>query len=209
MSAVRTRLPAAERRAALIETALRAFSAGSYRGVTTADIAREAGVTEPVLYRHFASKRDLYLACLEEAWNRLRAAWEKIRQEEQPVEWLPMMGTYAFRELKQGKMLLSNPWIQALTEASDDPEIRRYLRGHLREVHEFVADAIRAAQAAGAVIADRDPEAEAWIFMSLGLLGTIGRRLGGLVEDDLPRIIAARRAWMLGERGAHAPRSPE
>ena len=41
---------------------------GSYSGATTAEIAREAGVSEPILYRHFGSKRDLYLACLDEAW---------------------------------------------------------------------------------------------------------------------------------------------
>jgi hypothetical protein len=113
---------------------------------------------------------------------------------------MPLMGSYVFRKLKK-KELVSNLWIQALSEASEDSEIRRYLRRHLREVHDYLADAIRAAQDAGAVIAERDPEAEAWIFMSLGLLGTIGRRLGGLVEDDLPRIIVARRQWMLGERG--------
>ena len=37
----------------------------------------QAGVTEPVLYRHFASKRDLYLAVLEESWSRLRAMWQQ------------------------------------------------------------------------------------------------------------------------------------
>ena len=36
-----------------------------------AEIAREAGITEPILYRHFGSKRDLYLACLDEAVLRL------------------------------------------------------------------------------------------------------------------------------------------
>jgi AcrR family transcriptional regulator len=205
LSATRTRLPAAERRAALIEIALAAFAAGSYRGVTTADIAREAGVSEPILYRHFDSKRALYLACLEEAWSRLRVAWDEIRRDEAPADWMPLMGAYVFRKLKR-KELVSNLWIQALSEASEDPEIRRYLRRHLREVHDYLADAIRSAQAAGAVIAERDPEAEAWIFMSLGLLGTIGRRLGGLVEDDLPRIIAARRHWMLGVQGDfHVP----
>src|SRR5207244_7371149 len=64
-----TRLPAAERRQAFLEAALRVFSEGSYRGTTTAEIAREAGVSEPILYRHFPSKRDLYLACIEESWR--------------------------------------------------------------------------------------------------------------------------------------------
>jgi AcrR family transcriptional regulator len=59
VSAAPPRLPAAERRQALIDTAIRVFAAGSYRGVTTAEIAREAGISEPILYRHFASKREL------------------------------------------------------------------------------------------------------------------------------------------------------
>src|SRR5262249_59033947 len=72
------RLTAGERRAALIDAGLRVFACGSYSGATTAEIAREAGVTEPILYRHFASKRDLYFACLDETWSRLRAAVEEV-----------------------------------------------------------------------------------------------------------------------------------
>src|SRR3954471_2588621 len=75
---VSPRLPAAERRAALIEIAIRVFSDGSYRGTTTAEIAREAGVSEPILYRHFASKRELYLAALDHVWGEARAEWEAV-----------------------------------------------------------------------------------------------------------------------------------
>ena len=53
MSASKMRLPASERRAALVDAALRTFAEGSYGGATTAEIARKAGVTEPILYRHF------------------------------------------------------------------------------------------------------------------------------------------------------------
>ena len=70
VTATGTRLPAAERRLAIIQTALRVFTEGSYRGTTTAEIARAAGVSEPILYRHFASKRDLYLAALDYVWAR-------------------------------------------------------------------------------------------------------------------------------------------
>jgi AcrR family transcriptional regulator len=65
MSIAAPRMAAAERRQHLIETAIRLFTEGSYHGTTTAEIARTAGVSEPILYRHFASKRDLYLAALE------------------------------------------------------------------------------------------------------------------------------------------------
>jgi AcrR family transcriptional regulator len=195
----RGRLAATERRAALLDTACRCFSKGSYRGATTAEIAREAGVSEPILYRHFESKRDLYLACIGEAWQRLRSRWEAvIEQDPDPSTWLSGMGS-AFFELKEQKIVLSNFWVQALSHASDDPEIRKYLRRHLHEVHDFVADVIRRAQDAGAVPAERDAGAEAWIFLSLGLLGAIGRRLGGLVEDDFDRIRASRRLWLTGQ----------
>jgi len=58
---------------------------------------------------------------------------------------------------------------------------------------------MRRSQEAGGVLPDRDVDAEAWIFISLGLLSTIDRRLSGLVGDEFDRIIASRRAWMTGK----------
>src|SRR5256886_7121661 len=97
------------------------------------------------------------------------------------------------------RIVLVDLWIQALTEAADDPKIRRALRRQVREVHDFVADLIRRAQAEGGLVADRDPEAEAWIFISLGLLSTIDARLGNIVGEEFEDIIASRRAWMTGQ----------
>jgi TetR/AcrR family transcriptional regulator len=190
------RLPASERRAAVLDTACNVFSRCSYRGATTAEIAREAGVTEPILYRHFDSKRALYLACIDETWQRVRSAWEAaLAAEPDPAAWLPAMGR-AFFEFKEQRVVLANLWAQALAEAGDEPELRRYLRRHLRDVHEFVADVIERAQAGGGVPADRDARAEAWIFVAIGLLATIAGRLGGLPGEDFERIRASRRRWL-------------
>ena len=193
-----TRLPAEQRKAAVLECACGIFSTGSYRGTTTAEIARRAGVTEPVLYRHFASKRDLYLAVLEESWRRLRALWEQaIEDEPDPKLRVGAIGRAYFAETDP-KVLCAELWVQALTEASDDAEIRRFLRKQMREVHDFVTDVIHQAQADGGVFEDRDASAEAWIFISIGLLGTVSRRVGNLLEDDFEAIIASRRKWMTG-----------
>jgi TetR/AcrR family transcriptional regulator len=193
-----TRLPAEQRKAAVLDCACTMFATGSYRGTTTADIARQAGVTEPILYRHFASKRDLYLAVLEESWGRLRALWDEVvAVEEDPKLWIAAMGR-AYFEATDPRLHSANLWIQSLTEASDDPAIRAYLRKHMREVHDYVADVMRRSQEAGGILPDRDPSAEAWIFIAVGLLATVGRRIGGLVEDDFPGIFAARRKWMTG-----------
>jgi AcrR family transcriptional regulator len=191
-----SRLPAAERRAAVLDCACRVFSQGSYHGTTTAEIAKEAGVTEPILYRHFESKRDLYLACFEESWSRLRGLWEQIVEDEpDPALWLASMGR-AFLESASHLPVMSNLWVQALAEASEDDEIRNYLRRHMGEVHAFVVDVIRRAQAAGGIPRDRDPEAEAWLFISIGLLSMADRSLDGLVEDGWLGIINSRRQWL-------------
>jgi AcrR family transcriptional regulator len=174
------------------------FAKSGYRGTTTAEIAREAGVTEPILYRHFGSKRALYLACLEEASARLRSNWERaIEQEPDPAQWLGALGS-VFLRLRELKSVLMNLWVQGLVEAGDDPEIRRELRGSLREAHDFVAGVIRRVQEAGAMPTDRDPEAEAWIFLATGFFCAASRRLGGVMADeDVEGIKAARRGWLL------------
>jgi AcrR family transcriptional regulator len=176
------------------------FSGGSYRGTTTAEIAREAGVTEPILYRHFDSKRDLYLACFEDCWERLRALWdETVAAEPEPALWVGAMGR-AFLESAEHRPVISNLWIQGLAESAEDPAIRRYLKRHMGEVHDYVVAVIRRAQEAGGVPADRDAEAEAWIFISLGLLSMADRSLDGLMTADWPNIISARRRWLTGGR---------
>ena len=192
-----TRLPAAERRRAIVEAALKVFSEGSYAGATTAQIAREAGVSEPILYRHFASKRDLYVACLDEAWTRVRTRLEAEFEQRGAAEGWQAIGPATLREMK---VLVPSLWMQAITEAGEDAEIRRYVRGHMREVHDFFADVIRRVQAEGGVHPDRNAEAEAWIFVAGSLLVSIADRLGGpLSAEDFAAIKAERMRWLTGE----------
>jgi len=194
-----TRLPAEERRAALLDCACRAFADGTYKGTTTAEIAREAGVTEPILYRHFESKRDLYLSCLRESWGRMQARWEEVVAEQpDPRLWIADMGR-AFLESQVHRPVVSNLWIQALAESSEDPEIARYMRKHMREVHKYVTSVMQRAQAESALPPDRDPEAEAWIFLGLGLLSMADRAVGGVMNDQWPEIRRSRLRWLTGD----------
>ena len=188
------RLTAEQRRQAVLETACRVFSRSSYHGATTAEIAREAGISEPILYRHFGSKRDLYLACLEEAWSTFRGVCEQAIAGD-PERCL---GAIADAYMVKGKKLrVIDLWIQALNIAAEDKVIAAAVRKQIREVRDFFADVIRDGQRRGVIHADRDPDAEAWIFVAGGLLATIDSRLGGLLGGDLERVRAARRAWML------------
>ena len=60
------RLSAAERRPLILQAALRQFSAAGFHATSMNDIAAAGGITKPVLYQHFASKRALYLALIDE-----------------------------------------------------------------------------------------------------------------------------------------------
>lgn len=84
------RMRAPERRKQLLEVARRVFGRRGYHVVTMDDVAREAGVTKPILYDHFPSKRDLYRDLLEEDLadlkERLREALETSKGNRQRIQ---------------------------------------------------------------------------------------------------------------------------
>jgi AcrR family transcriptional regulator len=198
MTATAPRMAAADRKRHLVETSIRLFTEGSYRGTTTAEIARAAGVSEPILYRHFASKRDLYLAALEDVWARTRESWErKLEEAPDACSAIEAIGK-GHVSVRSPRLQLAELWVQALSEASEDPVLRRHLRSHMREVHDFVADLVRRGQNEGAIAPGRDPDAEAWIMLAGGILGMVGRRVGLLDDTELQAIRAARLSWLRG-----------
>jgi AcrR family transcriptional regulator len=78
MTAVRSeptrRMPRAQRREQILAAATRAFARGGFANTGLDAIAAEAGVTPVILYRHFASKADLYREVIEGGHARLREA---------------------------------------------------------------------------------------------------------------------------------------
>jgi len=71
------KLPKADRRKAIVEAAAALFAERGFRGVTTKELAQRVGVTEPVLYTHFKTKRDLYSAIIDGASNE---AFDLVRE---------------------------------------------------------------------------------------------------------------------------------
>lgn len=69
----RVRLPRPARRAQLLDAALEVFVAHGYHAAAMDEIAEAAGVSKPVLYQHFPSKLDLYLALLDQGAQELVA----------------------------------------------------------------------------------------------------------------------------------------
>ena len=88
-SARGTRLPKGQRRGQLMAAARDVFVSVGYHAAAMDDIAARAGVTKPVLYQHFASKRDLYLAILDEGsrlfLHQIRGALRSTEDNQQRV----------------------------------------------------------------------------------------------------------------------------
>lgn len=69
----------------------------------------------------------------------------------------------------------------------------------MREVHDFLAAGLRRSQASGGIAADRDPDAEAWIFVGGMLLVSVADRLGGVLDDESLAAVATQRLrWLSG-----------
>ncbi len=87
MNELRQRLPAARRRNQLLEVALERFAVEGFHGTSMEEIADAAGVTKPVLYQHFGSKRTLYLELLETVGQELvDTVREAVAAEDGPYQ---------------------------------------------------------------------------------------------------------------------------
>src|ERR1051325_7921474 len=72
------RLKAPQRREQLMQVATKLFARNGYEATTTAAIAEMAGVTEPILYRHFKSKQELFVAIVKAVSNQTMKHWESL-----------------------------------------------------------------------------------------------------------------------------------
>jgi len=82
----RRRLSAAARREVIAAAAAELFAERGYRGASIEEIARRSGVTPPVVYEHFDSKRELYRDLLERHFAELREVWGEHFVGDDPLE---------------------------------------------------------------------------------------------------------------------------
>jgi AcrR family transcriptional regulator len=85
-------LPTRERAASILTAAAAVFARQGYAATTVDQIAAEAGVSKLIVYRHFNSKRELYLAILDQVRDRLA----QVPTPQQSVD--PADGQAAFRQ---------------------------------------------------------------------------------------------------------------
>ena len=180
MTVVRSRArkqPADVRREEILDAAVAVFAETPFRAAGTAEIARRAGVAEPTLYRHYSSKRELYLAALEECGRAVLDSFRRIATEvPNAAHALLTMGHWYADNLDSDPVNLRLRQ-RAAAEAEDD-EVRALLRGHYQHIVDVIAGVIERGQEQGGIRRDVTPQGGAWMFVAVGLTLDHARMLG-------------------------------
>lgn len=194
----RQRLSADARRASILVAATACFAARGFGGTTTATIAAAANVNEALVFRHFHSKQVLYLACVDSAWQDVRARCDELFDEEPDARHWRMPGR-AFLELVRERPAVAQLWARCLVETTGIEDIDVRLAERMTEIHAFVQGTIERSARDGGLLPGRDPATEAWAILGQGLLGaTLGTR-GLVARGDYDTVLAAHRTWMTGD----------
>jgi len=196
-----SRLPAALRREQLLDVAAELFSVKGYAGATTAQIAKVAGITEPIIYRHFKSKRDLFVALIERTGRQTLEQWEvELEGVDDPSARLAKIineNPMVSEKGRKGYRVL----LQSISEV-DDQLIHKAVSDHMTRLHAFITREIERAQEAHKVTTRFSAGVLAWVLVNVGMgygvltaMGVPGHGFdasGVHVKDVLGRILVGR-----------------
>jgi AcrR family transcriptional regulator len=169
---VQPRKPAAERQAEIVETTVKLAATAGPDRLSLDAVAAAVGISQPAIFRHFPTKKRLWLAVADWIAGRLTGIWEGAEAEATPVERL--------RKMVRGQLKLvhSTPAIPAIlfsrTLHSENEPLRQVFEKLIAAFHQRLTRQISAAQGNGSLRADVDPAQLASLVMSV-VQGTILR----------------------------------
>jgi AcrR family transcriptional regulator len=159
----RVRKSAGERREDILAVALRHFAIGGLHGTSTEAIAREAGISQPYLFRLFHTKKELFLACVDRADGKVSDVFRRAAAGAPQGERLAAMGQAYIEELlpdRHSVLMQMQGYV-----ATSDPDIRAHVRSNYERLVSEVTG-----------LADADP-ASVWTFFAQGMLLNVTQSL--------------------------------
>lgn len=138
-TATRKRLPRAERRELILRAAAELFGERGYAGTTLDEIASRSGVTKPILYHHFASKKALYLALLERHRDDLPRFFEQVPADLPFEERVRAIIEAWFAYVEEH----GYAWRMLFRDSGGDEEIHAFRRANYGRAREVLAGFIR------------------------------------------------------------------
>jgi AcrR family transcriptional regulator len=161
------RLKAPQRREQLIAVATKQFAKYGYDATTTDTIAKSAGITEPILYRHFGSKQELFIAITRAVSQQTLRHWhELISPIDDPAQQLREIARQFpshLKEMGDAYRVIHN----ALT-TSRDRKVLAVLREHYHQMEAFFTGVIETG-IKRKVFRPIQPKTVSWSLISTGL----------------------------------------
>jgi AcrR family transcriptional regulator len=165
----RAKLSREDRRKAIVDAAAELFAERGFRGVTTRELAQRVGVTEPVLYEHFAKKSDLYAAIIaERSGDHFEITKEQLRTSARLD--LPRKFFLKLAQIIVDKQTQHPEYMRlVLFSALEKHELAQLcFDRHAKAIHEIVIGYIKRQMKSG-VIRKTDPALAARAFMGMVL----------------------------------------
>ncbi len=200
----RTRMTAGQRRETILAAATEVFAASGYRAGKVSDVAARIGVTEPVVFQNFGSKAALFAAVLDRLADDVRASLDDLAGHHDSVASLlthiisPSDAGAPHRSPPHGSPPHGSPphgpgshraLFADAAALIADPEAGAASARVAPIVAAHLADLIRRGQRDGSVRRDVNPEAAAWLVLSV--LATRPLRAGAATDAGIERDVDA------------------
>jgi AcrR family transcriptional regulator len=201
-------MPAAERRAAILDAAITVFAQRGYHGSSLDDIAGEAHVSKALIYEHFASKRELHASLLAEYVGDLFARLQANA----------FSGTTGAERLRGGLdaffafVEANRPAFRALLRDATDPEVAEALQGVQQQALSVIVAIMHADPDKPAPLPGETPEQfELGAAMLAAQLSGAMQSLAAWWDDhpELPRTVVVDRAMEFAFLGLDRLRAGE
>jgi AcrR family transcriptional regulator len=151
-------------RARIIAAAIRSFSEAGYDGTTTAGVAREAGVTQPLVHHHFRSKEGLWHEAMDALFLDVRPLIPAPAETSPPEQLMVFVERFV-------RFVATHPQVTrviAREGAASTPRLTYLIDRYLRAPFQQVVAAVRAGQRAGFIAPEVKPELVLFLVLGAG-----------------------------------------
>jgi AcrR family transcriptional regulator len=163
-----SRLKAPQRREQLIEVATKIFAKWGYNAATTAAIADAAGVTEPILYRHFASKQEMFVAITRAMSEQTLRDWRQLTEKSGTAMEKIRRIAHEFPDHIRANEDAYHV-IHGALSTSRDRKVLAVMKEHYSGIEKFFCKIIQDGQRDGEFRENLDPKVPAWQMINLGI----------------------------------------
>ncbi len=167
----RPRMRGEERKRLILERSKQAFADLGYQGASTSELAQRSEVTEPILYHHFGSKKNLFMAVIHEANGNFFRRWQKRIDQQAGEDMITALMTVI---LDYHQEISADPeahkvLFMAISESSQDAEIALDVNKHRQRVFDTLHTLLQKAERIGYLDKDVDLHAATWGYLCMVL----------------------------------------